>query len=340
MNRGLRTLFTLGVLAGLCLVAACGGDDDSATGGKTKVTYALGFAPNYVQAYFFVALENGYYDEAGLDVEFVVPDSTQTAAKLVGVGRADVGEFLGTDPIAAVAEGTPIKVASTWEPTGDIGLMALPDKVQRVEQLKGETIGIFASLVYDDVCRARYLEANGLSEDDVETVDIGFNSVPPLLTGKVAASEGGRTGEGVTVELENDGALRYFSYNDVCPAIPIGTIINDEWGQENAEAAKAFIEATIRGVKFYVEQTEAAREIFTERFADLKDPLLKYKAVAETFCPADHAEAGLGRNSREQWEQLIEVMEEGDAIDEPLTYEDVVTDDYLPAEPIKSSACS
>ena len=67
-------------------------------GSPTKVTFALGFSPNYGQGPFFAALEAGYYEDAGLDVEQELSHSTQTAAKLVGVGRADAGEFFGLDP--------------------------------------------------------------------------------------------------------------------------------------------------------------------------------------------------------------------------------------------------
>src|SRR5690606_2424397 len=106
-KRLLMTTLSLGLAA--CGLAACGGDDSgSGDGGEAaKVNFALGFSPNYAQAAFFAALGAGYYEEAGLEVDYIVPDSTQTAAKLTGIGRADFGEFFGLDPVVAAGEGIP-----------------------------------------------------------------------------------------------------------------------------------------------------------------------------------------------------------------------------------------
>jgi putative hydroxymethylpyrimidine transport system substrate-binding protein len=331
------TLMTAGLVA-------CGDDDDGGDsgsgGGPDEVTYALGFAPNYVQAYFFAALDNGYYEEAGLDVEFVVPDSTQTAAKLVGLGRADFGEYIGTDPVAAVGEDIPVKVVITWS-RGELGLMALPDgPVQQPADLEGQKVGIFGGLVYDEVCRPKYLETNGVDPDSIDTVDIGFSSVPPLLNGRVAASEGGKPFETVGAQLElDDTPVKFFSYSEVCPPLVQGTFVNSEWAEENADVAKRFVEATLRGVKFAAENPKETQTLFQERFSDLEDPLINFEETAGTLCGPESPERGVGYNSREEWQELIDISVEGEAIEEPLEVDDVMTDEYAPAQPVMASTC-
>jgi ABC-type nitrate/sulfonate/bicarbonate transport system substrate-binding protein len=303
------------------------------------VIYALGFAPNYVQAYFFAALDNGYYKDAGLDVDFVVPDSTQTAAKLVGLGRAEAGEFIGTDPIAAVGQGIPVKVAISWS-RGELGLMALPDgPIQEPADLEGEKVGVFGGLVYDEVCRPKYLEANGVDPEAVETVDIGFSSVPPLLNERVAASEGGKPFETVSFEIETDQEPRFFSYSEVCPPLIQGTFINSEWAENNPDVAKRFVEATLRGVKFAAEKPKETQTLFQERFSDLEDPLINFESTAGTLCGPESAERGVGYNTSEEWQELIDISLEGEAIEEPLEVDDVMTDEYAPEQPVMASTC-
>ena len=69
---------------------------------------------------------------------------------------------------------------------GELGLMALSDgPIRTPADLEGEKVGIFGGLVYDEVCRPKYLEANGVDPESIETVDIGFSSVPPLLAPSV-----------------------------------------------------------------------------------------------------------------------------------------------------------
>jgi len=323
-------------------LAACGGDDDGGgdSGGESnKVTFALGFSPNYGQVSFFNALLAGYYEDAGLDVDYVVPDSTQTAAKLVGVGRADAGEFFGLDPISAVGEDIPLKVATTWA-FGQLGLMADPaGDVKSVADLEGQQVGIFSGLPYSEACRPRLLEANGLSPDSVDTVDVGFNSVTPLLSGKVAAAEGGDPAETVTYEIESGNAPTYFSYDEVCAPFLFGVFVNDEWASDNPETASKFIEATLQGAKLANEDPEESHRLFTEEFPDLEQPLLQFEKFGEATCGPDAAEEGLGYNPSGDYEELIQLSVESELIPEELSVDEVVTDEYLPEEPVTSSAC-
>lgn len=55
-----------------------------------KITMVLDWTPNTNHTGLYVALENGYYKEEGLDVEIVQP-SDGDAATLVATGKADFG---------------------------------------------------------------------------------------------------------------------------------------------------------------------------------------------------------------------------------------------------------
>lgn len=326
-------------------LAACGDESGDDTGGgdseeSKSVTFALGFSPNYGQAPFFAALLSGMYEDAGLNVDYVVPDSTQTAAKLVGVGKADFGEFFGLDPVTAAGEGIPTQVVATWA-WGDLGLMVDPDngEINSVADLEGKTLGTFSGLPYSEACRPRLLEANGLSEDDVETVDIGFNSVTPLLTGKVDASEGGDPAETVTYEIEKGQAPKYFPYSEACAPFLFGVFTNRDWAADNPETASAFIDATMQGAKLASEDPAEVHRLFTKEFSDLEQPLLQFERFGEAICGPDAASEGLGYNDQQAYEDLIQLGQDEDMIKSDVPYDDVVTDDYLPDEPVMSSAC-
>jgi putative hydroxymethylpyrimidine transport system substrate-binding protein len=333
---------TLAALVALALgIVGCGDDDDGDSGGEesNEVTFALGFSPNYGQVSFFNALEAGYYEDAGLEVDFVVPESTQTAAKLVGVGRADAGEFFGLDPITAAGEDIPIKVATTWA-WGALGLMANPEgDVKSVGDLAGQKVGIFSGLPYSEACRPRLLEANDLSDSDVETVDIGFNSVTPLLSDKVVAAEGGEPAETVTYELESGSPPTYFPYDEVCPPFLFGVFVNSDWASENPDTASKFIAATLEGAKLSVEDPKESEQLFTNRFADLEQPLEQFEEFGKAACGPESAEQGLGYNPGDDYEDLIQLSKDEGLVPDDLTLDDVVTDEYLPEEPVTSSAC-
>ncbi len=338
-KRLLMATLTFGVVSTMLVACGSNSDGDSASG-DTDVMFALGFSPNYGQAAFFAARGAGYYEEAGLNVDYVVPDSTQSAIKLTGIGRADLGEFFGLDPIVAAGKGIPVEVVSTWA-WGQLGLMSGSDnaEINDVVDLKGKTIGVFDGLPYADVCRPRLLEANGLKVDDVNTVSIGFDSVTPLLTGKVDASEAGSPAEDVTVEVETGQAPKFFSYNEVCPAFVFGIFANSEWASKNPESTKKFVEATIRGMKLVAEDPAQARKYFLDEFPDLKQDLVQFERWGAVQCGPDTATKGLGYNGEETFQKLIDLTQEAGLVDVAPAYKDVVTDEYLPGTPVTSSAC-
>lgn len=336
----------VGAVLALCLLVAvavgCGsgsGDSDTASADKPRVTYALGFAPNYVQAYFFDALSKGYFEEEGLDVDYVIPESTQTAAKIVGIGKAQFGEFIGPDPITAQAEGIPLKVASTWQPAAEYGLIFKNGEFEDPKELEGTTVAAYTDLLYAEVCRPRFLEANGLEPDSVKTVNGGFLTIPPLIAGKVQSAEGEREVEGEIFAQEAEEEPGFFSYSSVCPKFPQGTFVNNEWAESNPEEATAFMTALLRGIKDFIEDPAGVKAVFEEKFPELKEPLPYYTAVAESFCGPEANQLGLGYNDPKQWEELVEVAKEGGVIDSLTPIDEVVTDEFLPSPPIKAAAC-
>ena len=78
----------------------------------TKLVVGLGYIPSVQFAQFYLAQQNGYYADAGLDVEFqnkIDPD----LIPLVGQGAIDVGIGDGTSVIPAVSQGIPVEYVAT-----------------------------------------------------------------------------------------------------------------------------------------------------------------------------------------------------------------------------------
>ena len=76
------------------------------------LSVGLGYIPSVQFAPFYLAEQAGYYEAAGLDVEFqnkIDPD----LITLVGQGSIDVGIADGTSVIPAVSQGIPIRYVAT-----------------------------------------------------------------------------------------------------------------------------------------------------------------------------------------------------------------------------------
>ena len=79
--------------AAACLISACSnsntgsGTEGSGTSGtdRKKITFVLDWTPNTNHTGLYVALEKGYYEEAGLDVEIVQPPEGGAASLVASV---------------------------------------------------------------------------------------------------------------------------------------------------------------------------------------------------------------------------------------------------------------
>lgn len=346
MHRG-RDVGAIRILIALCVTLgatfACATNEASSDGGSgqlKKVTMVFSFPPSFANYYYFAALDKGFYRDVGLDVNFIVPDSTSTAAKFVSLNLAQFGEVIGADPIAAVNSGLSVKVVATTNYL-DLGLMALPDRVTSLGDIKGGTVAAFTSLEYTNVCRARMLAKNGLSEGDIKTVDAGFSSVPPLLTKQVIASEGALQGEMLVANTELNGAqVNFFSYSDVCPPSPVEWIANTQTLQNDPDMVRKFISATLNGIKYSMENPDDARAIFVKHYPESNDPVEYWNKFAKTFCRPAEGNHGLGFNDENVWNQLISVAREGKSIDKEIHAHDVITNKFLPGAPTNSTVCA
>lgn len=345
----MRLAATRVLVASAVLVAACSGagtEQASAPGGGGEsglrpVRFALVFPPNWVQGYFFAALDQGFYEEEGLEVEFLVPDSTTTSNRLVSLGQAELGETFGSDPLVAYGQGLSIEIVNGLMPDSLVGMMALPDAVSDFGDVEGGTVGLLNTPL-DRVCFDLLLEDAGLTQEDVEVIDPGFNLVAPLIAGEFVASTGSLLGEYVTASSEYGEEIRFFPYGDVCPAYPTAVIGNRQWVADNPDLVQAFNRATLRGAVFAMEEPQETYELFVARFPDQEDAVTEAKMTeAQMFyCSAHTEENGLGSADLEAWQTLVELLVEEGSIGEPYDAAELVTNDHLPEEPVTTERCS
>lgn len=90
----LRTIAAAAVVALATLLTSCAGGDAaegvSASNAKTTVRFALDWTPNTNHTGLYVALNKGYFEDAGIDVE-ILPFNNSNPEVLVDAGQAEFG---------------------------------------------------------------------------------------------------------------------------------------------------------------------------------------------------------------------------------------------------------
>ncbi|MDN5750716.1 MAG: ABC transporter substrate-binding protein [Pseudonocardia sp.] len=231
------------LVAALSLVlAGCSGDT-----GPRPIRIALDWTPNTNHTGLYVAQAEGYFADAGLDVEFLPYNSTSPDT-LVSAGAAEFGiSFQDSFTVskAAGAEITSVMaILQHW--ASAIGVRADRADITSPADLDGALYGGFGAAYEEPKMRAVIQNAGGVGE--FETVVLGTSAYEALYAGEVDFTEPFVTWEGIEAELRGQ-PMKTFAYTDYgCPdAYSVLLIGNSRWLAENPEDARAFVQAVQRG---------------------------------------------------------------------------------------------
>jgi len=344
-NTGPRLLL-VGIVMSVLLVA-CGDDSETSTGptggagsetGSTaapaELKVALDWFPNPDHVALYYGLDNGFYDDQNLDVEFKTPSDVTAGLKLVASDQFDLSIFYEGDMFFAAQEELPVIAVGSLIPQPLNSLMALSDsKVQGPDTVKGATIGV-AGLPFDDAILQTIRQSQGLSESDVKSVNVGFDLVPALLSGKVDAAIGtyfniegihieSQTGEPpVIVKMAELGVPQYDE---------LIIVANSERLQSDdayADAVTRFLAATVAATKAAqadeagsIESMKANTEYTDEEIGAMVPdtlPLLSSLQGLETGC-----------FDLEAWATFGEWMSSNELMETPVDPTAIATNDYL-----------
>jgi NitT/TauT family transport system substrate-binding protein/putative hydroxymethylpyrimidine transport system substrate-binding protein len=193
-----RVVALLATILASVAVAACG-DDGAEPGASKEATLVLDFQPNAVHAGIYGALREGYYRDAGIDLEVREPSASTDAPKLLEAGRAEFAILDIHDLAIARERGVDVVgvLPIVQRPLAAV-IAAHRDQVRRPRDLEGKTVGV-TGLPSDDAVLDSVLEADGASPDSVHRVTIGFQAISALAAGQVDAATAFWNAEGVTL---------------------------------------------------------------------------------------------------------------------------------------------
>ncbi|UJW87463.1 ABC transporter substrate-binding protein [Devosia sp. SL43] len=242
----------------------------------------------------FIAQDLGLFEERGIVLDIKVGASPDGALAQLMSGQQDVA-MTGAVPLtAAVANGLPVVAvlnAQDQEPdTATYGLIVPADSpIQTIADLKGKKIGLPGIASPQGSVLIRTLEANGLTRDDVELVNLPFPGV-------LQAIDAGSVDAGIPIGLFYDLAIQQGNreLKEVFDSSTFGfpSVIfasNKEWADQNAELLGKFIEAMTLGYEYANANDDAVRDVDI-KMTQLPPEYLKVRAISP-FQAAFNADA-------------------------------------------------
>jgi putative hydroxymethylpyrimidine transport system substrate-binding protein len=332
-----RTWWLAGLLVLVAVATACGdaGEDGGANGGDgelTELTVATEWPyPDPLWIPFLAAEDQGFYEDAGLDVTIQAPPDNSTTMRLLASQRAQVGLSAITDVVFARGEDLPVVSVANMTVTNNWGLFSLENEPIDVAALEGETIGI-----YNDSWTAAMLplmlESAGLTMDDVRTVAATASVIPLLLEGEIdVATEVTNLG-GVEITTSGGGEPQVLLAPEVgAPDTPVWVYVaNSEFAAANPAVVRAWLEATRQGAEWAGENVEEAVALFEEAYPDVASAHEYNVEAWEATIPLLSEDGEFFTQTEDQWTAFVQALVDADQVEEALAPQEYYTNDYLP----------
>ncbi len=337
MSRPTRLLAAgIGAAALVTALGACAGpSDDPAAEDLTSIRFIQEWpVPDGFWIPWVVAQDQGFYEDAGLDVEIITPPNVSATMQFLGTDQADLAFTTSVDIVTARSQGVPVVGIGTYGTNNNWGLMS--DTAEPIEpaDLAGKLVGTYND-AWSNAQLSIMLGSVGLTISDVTLVTADSSTVALLVEDKVDVITGITNAEGS--ELESLGVTDYsiaYSKDFGAPDAPVLMLAgNEEWLAAHPDEAKAFMEATIRGLNYARENPEEAVQIFMDTYPDAQSvefTELQWTATAALFGDEGYEVTAADlEQSDEVWQSLVDVSVEYDLIDEAIPVEDLFTNDAL-----------
>jgi putative hydroxymethylpyrimidine transport system substrate-binding protein len=333
--RARLALAATALLAALPL-AACGEKEEMlGTSQPEPFDLALDFYVNPDHAGVFTAIDNGYFERAGLTVTPRVPSDPSAPIKEVAAGRADLAISYEPEVLLAREQDLDIQAVGAIVDQPLTSLISLPaGGIATPADLRGKTVAT-AGIPYQSDYLETILADVNLSPSDVNEVNVGLNLLPALLGNKAQAILGGFLNvEGVDLTQRGDNPT-------VVPVDQLGVPTYDELVlvaqrsrvEDDPGAIRLFISALANGTRDAIANPEAATQSILRAGQGL-DPKLT-RAEIDATLPLLAPEPGqpFGQMDAEEWDLFASWMADRGLISEVPEADEVLTNELLPPPP-------
>ena len=328
---------TLVLILALSLFACSLKDKNENNDELVKITICLDWTPNTNHTGLYVALENGYYADAGLDVSIVQPPE-DGATLMCNSGDAQFAIEFQDTLAAALATESPMQVeavAAVLQHNTSGIISRKGEGIDRPSGLTGKTYSTWDSPIEKAILK-QLVNNDGGDFEKVKLIPNTITDEPGALSHKDTDAIWIFYGwSGINAELRGLD-FDYFDFAKEDPVFDYYTpiiIANRSFLKENPDKARSFLAATAKGYEFAAENPEEAANILikgdTTGSLNGSEELVteSQKWISKKYI--DDAEKW-GVIDPERWDAFYAWLWENELIDTKIPAGTGFTNDYLP----------
>lgn len=325
----LKRIFLLALLG--ALVTACGASAGTGGGSEAlvRVKLPLGYIPNIQFAPLYVAVEKGYFREAGIEIEFDYSFETDAVA-LVGADELQFAVVSGEQVLLARAQGLPVVYVAAWYQQYPVGVVSKAEQgILMPADLKGKKIGLPGLYGANYIGLEALLFSAGLSDADVTLDSIGFNQVEALATDQEQA---------VSVYVANEPVqlrARGYEVNEIRVADHVqlasnGLLTNEKTIAGNPDLVRRMVRALLQGMQATISDPDKAYELSKAHVPNLAeaDEDVQKEVLARSI-DLWKAER-LGLSDVQAWQNMQDTLLKMGLLKEALDLDKAFSNEFVP----------
>ncbi|QOL81274.1 ABC transporter substrate-binding protein [Pseudooceanicola spongiae] len=303
-----------------------------------KITYQLDWLPGGDKAPIYVCVEEGFCEEAGLEVSIAPGRGSSEAITKIATGVAQVGSA-GIEALMAakVTEGVPVTAIASIFNTGPHAFYTTADKgITTLADVKGKSVAT-SPFTSSNVFLPLVLKQNGMSEEDITLTKADPGALGPLLmTGQSDViiawltdvtrytNQAKEAGKDIVVLPWDAAGLKLYSAS---------LIASDAFLKDQPDVAKRFVGAFLKSIQFAHDNPQKAAEDTAAMVPELsaEDVIGSWTDASKLAFNPVTDEFGLGAFDAARLASTWKLVAEAQGLDvEALDPETVVDRSFLP----------
>jgi NitT/TauT family transport system substrate-binding protein len=302
----------------------------------TPANIRLDFIIGGKHAPWFVALEKGFYSKRGLKATIQGSTGSADTVRTIGAGGADFGfADIGT-MIVAKSRGAPVQAAAQFGYVPATIMWRDDTDIKTLKDLEGKSYAISPGQAQWYLMPA-YCRINKVDYKAIRIQETAAPLQPAALVAKKAdfivmyrasndeVAELAATKQGIKLN-------RIFMKDTGLDIYGTGLIVKDDDVKKRPEFVRAYVEATLEGLRYARDNQEESLKILLKHKPELDSVLTTMQlknALTEVFLPLESVNVGLGYMKPEITEKTVKIVNEFFDVERKVTSKEVFTNQFI-----------
>lgn len=294
------------------------------------ITFNLTYVPNVQFAPFYVAIEKGFFEEEGLEVDLVYGNEADMVA-LVGSNHQQFMVASGEQILLSREQGLPVVSVATWYKDYPVGVAALKESgITTPEDLRGKRIGLPGLYGANYIGMEALAGQTGLQSGDYSLVSIGFTQVESLVSNTVDAVVVYLANEPVQLR-ERGYEIDVIAVRDYIDLIGNCLVTNETTMQNDPELVRKVVRAFLKALTYSAEnpdETFAISQLYVENLTEETAPI--QRKVLEQSIAIWQVEPETELEQAASWQNMMQVLLDIGLMKTAISLDGVYSNDFLP----------